>query len=769
MPSTEPTTKPAVASYLAVVRERYPTLPATQPLAVPLALRESAHIILTEPVYLDDQGHLWITRHDGDDIESATRNFTPGPDSEHVVRQSVRFVWWLPDRAQNFSPRVVTGASSGGAELVLPYRRLPMGTRNDYRWDRARSWVDNQVQRLIVPTGHGVSVFTFESDREPIVEAHQNLLDLREPVPAQPATHSATPPAGPRQGPATQNTSVPTSSEPPRFLFDPRGLIAWIPATPTQGGSAGAARFVNGRWLALTSDAGWSDRILHLIPLRDGSVTQLLVSPSGEGGGVKVALASVETPKVNQKEILDLVDSLSDPDADIRNLAYGRLTEYGPGIWPILKLIPADDLPPEARSRLNRLLKSQVTPMLGGMALQGDQLHLVARLRDGGVIFYTDQGINVPNPLADEPISHAPAWIAARPGKPVEMLSGALVFQADPKHTKFDIIQGQWIVTMDDSGPQMFLGNSFRKLLRKDCQPYAHVVGIDRRGRWLFRKPTTDAAVSDSPTLIIDPTLPDFTPRLPVWLYSNADEVGWDKQGWPAVRLDQSRTKLVADQWIKVEEGEELIVEPPPVVLPPVVTPSAKVQAIPYGPVAPTQATTRPTSANPPSPDPASGPATRPTTSPSTRPVSDALRIEEFGRPLLTDAAGNRYFGGVDSLVCIDKGGNVSRWSLPAAARGDAVTEAPTTLILAGDARLFLFNRAGRVLRIKPTPDGIEPFLLEETFTQNIPEDERPRRIWVDPDGRIVLAFEKRLAILFPQGFIPTPIRRMMDLGEDDD
>ena len=54
-----------------------------------------------------------------------------------------------------------------------------------------------------------------------------------------------------------------------------------------------------------------------------------------------------------------------------------------------------------------------------------------------------------------------------------------------------------------------FVGNGLVNLLHKDEAGYSKLVGVDRRGRWLFRKPG-----DNSETLILDPTLPDATPRL---------------------------------------------------------------------------------------------------------------------------------------------------------------------------------------------------------------------------------------------------------------
>jgi len=97
-------------------------------------------------------------------------------------------------------------------------------------------------------------------------------------------------------------------------------------------------------------------------------------------------------------------------------------------------------------------------------------------------------------------------------------------------------------------------------------------------------------------------------------------------------------------------------------------------------------------------------------------------------------------------------------WTLPDIANG----KAPVHLVRTEDGRLFLFNQPGRVLRIKPTPGAAQPFTVEATFAKNIPSVDEPTRIWLDPAGRIIIAYEKRLAILFPSGFIPPRLKDLM-------
>ena len=60
-----------------------------------------------------------------------------------------------------------------------------------------------------------------------------------------------------------------------------------------------------------------------------------------------------------------------------------------------------------------------------------------------------------------------------------------------------------------------------------------------------------------------------------------------------------------------------------------------------------------------------------------------------------------------------------------------------------------------------------EPFVLEATFTRNIPNVDNANtwidRIWLDPAGRLIIAYNNNvLAILFPTGRVPPEIRQMM-------
>ena len=98
-------------------------------------------------------------------------------------------------------------------------------------------------------------------------------------------------------------------------------------------------------------------------------------------------------------------------------------------------------------------------------------------------------------------------------------------------------------------------------------------------------------------------------------------------------------------------------------------------------------------------------------------------------------------------------------WTLPPEAAGS--WEHPC--LIEAEGKLFLFNEAGRVVRLCRTPGEAEPFTIDATFTNNIPNVDDPRRVWLDPAGRIVIAHGgNQLTILFPAGRIPPAIAQRM-------
>ena len=94
-------------------------------------------------------------------------------------------------------------------------------------------------------------------------------------------------------------------------------------------------------------------------------------------------------------------------------------------------------------------------------------------------------------------------------------------------------------------GPRRWVGLTLLPpLLPKELADFDTVVAIDARRRWLL---TSKKRPGD--TLLIDPTLPDVTPRLPVWTINAPNGAGRTDDGWPAVRHGEEALVLGRAGW----------------------------------------------------------------------------------------------------------------------------------------------------------------------------------------------------------------------------
>lgn len=694
--STSPATRPTqserpkyATTYMDVIRAEFPAIPTTQPLAFPLELNQAARLIIQDPLFLSkSSADLWITRPDAPPTKQVLKEISDPASADmqtHVLRERVAFVDWLTNQGDAAVPYLICKSGENSFELVSPGGRKALPNRRDYQWGRAFVWDD----RVVVPSRTGISVIEI---RPELKEFYRELLP------------------GSTAAPATSPADEPELQ--PQALPDGEGLLAWVPWEHGRPGSRGAVRFLNGKWADLGPDQAWPEKIVHLVPLRDGTVFQFV---SHDDGSISLETMSLQASSVDEAEIAKLVDKLSDPDPEERRKAVSAISNFGPGAWPVLTRLSANQ-PPQARMLLKQLLRDKTRPTLSGMTLLGNRLlQLAARLSDGGAVFYAPQGASVPSPNADdEPTVTAPAWLSVRPGHYVELLPAGLLPDLKPDNCHLDVVGDQWVATTDVRGPRLFFGNGFATLLRKDERTFSRVLGMDSRGRWLFRKPA-----DDNQTLIIDPHLPDPVPRLPVWNLAIAQTVGWDKDNWPVIQ-NGSAYALTETDWRPLGTNEKFF---------------TRADQVP--------------------------PATLPTTAPASDPT-DPLAT---GHPLLTMPDGTVYFGGLTDLTFIDPTGKHATWPLPPGANGTG----PATLIAAKSGRLFLFNQPGRVLRLTRTPTGPEPFKLDATFTRNVPNAAHPTRIWLDPAGRIDLIDGSRLAVLFPDGYIPRAIsEKMVDQNDLD-
>lgn len=712
------TTGPAT-QLLEIVRAANPGYPTTQRLEEGLDLKYAARILLDSPVHLDGQGYLWLTRADAPDpfpflqagkAQAATL----------VTRDRVEFVLWSPTENGLWMPHLVVRHPDGAGWQLVDYqgqRDLP--DTLGFHWERAVVLYGPRgvKDRIVVPTNTGVVAFTFDQPPDAIHQAHHPLFDRA--VAEDRAVH---------------------------LVLDTSGVIAYTTNAAGTLGAKGMARFAapqgsnDHRWTNLTPASGWPDNLVYLVPLLDGSVLQIATDPA-EKDKVAFSINSIEAVAIDELKVLKLVAQLSSSKLEKREEAFKELTQYGPGIAPLLEKT-LEDADPEAKIRLQMLLKNKIEPSLGGMSLVDGKMRVVSRFKDGGILFYSEAGVAIPRP-DDDPAYVTPAFLSLRPGRAVDLLPPALVNDLNPDKQKVIAWRNEYIVQDPLFGPQRFIGNGLEPLLEKKYRRFNRFVGIDQTGRWIFRstfpttRPATTQATTDtrsSPifTLILDPHLPDPTPRLPGWqLPISAGNVGWDKNGWPVIFMENQPKAvpwaLEEFAWRVIEEDKEKVFTDPTQIAKP--------------PPATTRAASKPVSTT-----------TAATSQASTQELLPA------GECLLETPDGLRYYGGNETLTVMGPAGRTD-WVLPTSAVG----KGKPILLRTRDNLLFLINAPGRITRLRPTPDAAEPFEVQAVFTRKVPTDPAPLRVWLDPADRICFAHDKdRITVLFPSGRIPPEIARLM-------
>jgi hypothetical protein len=635
-----------------------PSYPETRPYAFAVDLPEAAHLLLKEKLYVYPGGDLWIARKDADPLPAVLAR--AGDESEHIADEPVEFVIWTLQRGKYQASAVCRGTD--GDELVTTTDRRPILPRRSYHWESAANFDDNGVSRLFVPTDGGASIFTLGKN---LTEVHCDLVD------SSAATQ--------RQAPV------------PQFVFDMRGLLVWIPADSNFDGSSRVARFVDGKWDTLDS-AAWPSNIIQLVPMRDGSVLQ--IRRGADAGTVDLQIIALDSAALDLADVDKLVAQLDDDDPDKRAAAFGQLTEYGPGIYSRLEQLKPN-AGPEGQARIQNLLDGRLATKLGGMLINNNQLTVACRLREGGVIFFAPAGVSV-DQGQQPPRVVSPDYLVVRPGQYIQELPVEITEQL-AKTPSINAMKGEWIINSPQDGPLRYLPPSqFIPLQRPTERAFSQLLAIDSRGRWIFRAP--DAA---SPTLIIDPTVPDPVPRLAIWLIDTASDAGWDKNGWPALTQNNSNWIITQRDWEVLDPKETIQTD-----------------------ISQLKSTTQ--------------------SSATTR----------DGPVLWTDFQGNRYFDGQTTLTSITPTGQRRVWPLSA----DCLSTSLQSPWLIGDhaGHLYLFNNAGSIIRLRATPNAAQPFVLEAIFNKNIPPFQDTRRIWMDPAGRIAVAYEQsHLAIIFPSGQVP--------------
>jgi hypothetical protein len=511
VPATHPTTR--IETYGQLLHADLPNYPTTRPWPIPVDLPDAAHVILREPVYVCSRGDLWITRPDADPLPQVLARATN--ESEHLIDRQISYiVWSLNSRGMLQASAICS--TRDGYELVSASAARSIPWHRSYHWDLTMTWIDDSATRLIVPTDTGVSIMTLGDN---LTEDFCRLLT----------------------GPAT------TAVGPPRVLFDLRGLLAWIPADGNFGGKTRVARYLDGKWAYLDSTA-WPSDIIHLVPMLDGSVLQ--IRRGSDPGSVQLTIVPLDDPNIDENEIASLTNQLGDDDPDKRVAAYQRLTQYGPGIYPILeKLSP--DASPEAQTRIRELLEGRLATKLGGMLVNDNQLSVWARLPDGGVVFSAPHGVTIPRENQNPQVVR-PDFLAIRPGEPVRELPPAVVDQLSKPGSTITASRDEWIVTTPDAGPERYLPpNRLDPLLRPSEKNFSKLLAIDGRGRWIFRDEASHH------TLILDPTVPDPTPRLAIWLI-DAGAAGWSKSDWPAILRGTAKWVVTDRDFRPLDSSDEI-------------------------------------------------------------------------------------------------------------------------------------------------------------------------------------------------------------------
>jgi hypothetical protein len=656
--ATAPATAPVVekkppTDLISVVLANDPAFPSTRPLPDAVSLEAAARLIFKEPVYLCPRGDLWITRADApptqSQLKSAFRQQT------HVIPDRVQFVYWRP--LGSMQAEIISKDADGNDVWITPTARagLPAGITRD--WSRALLWNNETMRAAVVPTSDGMSIVSMKDNT--IDEQHIKLADA---------------------GPGAVCTAV----------FDVRGILAWSTsaAQPTQ-----VARFVDGKWSMLTPSSTWPAKTLHILSYADGTVLAI-----GEESDRLVLRSNlVEAVPIDETRVLELVKQLADKLPEVRERAQADLANVGPAAWPTLERIQSTQ-PAEARVRIRAILGDQITPTISGLTPERGRGRLVSRLRDNGVVLWMEAGVSSvdSNNLV---ITTAPAWLALRPQQSARMVPEPVWRDQRPESAPIQSWGDEWILEHDVDGPMRWMGNHLVPLTKQNEKMFNRFVGIDADSRWVLK--TIDP---NGPTLVIDPTLLDPKPKLPVWtINAGRKKVGWDKDGWP-VQERGGFWVLKHGAWagLKKEEVDALHTELPQ----------------------PTTVSTAPSS-------------------------------------LLTDAAGNVYSDGLNSLVVERPGGKTISWPLPPEATGEGVLQGRPVLIDAA-GKLFLFNAPGRVIRITPQLAKDEPFKIDAIFTRHIPASDI-RRIWKDPSGRIVIASGGNvLSVAFPEGMIDTAMSNMI-------
>lgn len=657
-PATQASTVPAttqaadekpLVELLDVIRADHPDYPTTEPLELPSDLADAARVVIDRPVYLDGMGNLWITHPRGQAIDELLRK--PIKKRTIVVNERVLYVYW----PMNGGQPVVLSRSEREPAQTIHQRGLP-----------ARPFVtaDAGLERIVTV---GDRVYGFSPEFAP---GQPQELKLFHDVWVKKAGDPE----------LTTQVVVREPSETPLVAaVAGDGLVVWGPWDNGKKGTAGA-RYVDpdGKIIRLDRSTGWVDQPIHMVPLADGSVLAIGRTETGIELVLK-PLTEAAPPSPEQVEkITTLARKLADRDPLVREDTQRQLEAMGPSIFQELEKIK-DNLAVESQVRIESILGQRFAPTIAGLRpLEGD-VKTAARFRDGGcVLLLTGGGVYDEN---GQDKTLIPAWISIRPGHYLERIDPSKVANFVVGQHKMAAFGSEWVLVDPTLGPQRWIGNKLYPLAGPDYKQFDEFIGIDAQRRWLFK-----SSKEPGKTLILDTTLPDLEPKLPVWAIDAPDGAGWLDTGWPAVKRGEAVFVLGERGW-RTPEKNETFEKTPPKVLP--------------------TATTNP--------------------------------------------SGDRFNVTTAAINAVPKKGPPIASTLPSG------TSAQSQIFWAAD-HLFLYSEPGKLHRFS-WRDGKLKF--EKTFEADLPKSD-PKRIWIDPAGRLCLVEETALWITFPTGRLPGAISQLM-------
>lgn len=527
-PASQPVTAPVVEApvedrplvdLLDVILADNPDYPTTQPLDLPADLEDAAKVVIDHPVYLDGFGRLWITHPKGRDVEDVLRK--PIKQRTLIVKQKVLHVLYPLNNAK---PTLFIAADESTVQRITDRTRETLPDSRGARWTDTTRLGDAQV---VVPNDRGVTIYA--------------------------------PGIAPRVIDLFDGVEAPKEHTPAQVISTGDRILVWSPFEAGKPGSPKALLIDEKTTRPLSPENEWFDQPIQFIILADGSILGVGRSEAG----IALKLTSLEKPAdkspAEVERIKALARKLADRDPRVREKTQRELEALGPSIHPELEAI-REQMPVEAQVRIETLLGQRFAPTLGGLRPLPGEVKTVARFGDGGSVLLLTGGGTATEDGVDQ--TFIPAWIAVRPGFYIERLPDKLVEGVIPDRYKFFAFGSEWVTFDPVLGVRRWMGSQYETLLPKPLRHFDTLVGIDAQKRWIF-----SSTSAPQKTLIIDPTLPDDTPRLPVWPIDAPDGTGWTDTQWPAVKRGEQVFVLAEKNWRLIDEKTEKFVQEAPKLL----------------------------------------------------------------------------------------------------------------------------------------------------------------------------------------------------------